>query len=60
MLGNWSFGDYFKEDSIAWSWEFLTSKDWLGLDSRKIAVSVFEGDNDAPRDEESASIWKKV
>jgi alanyl-tRNA synthetase len=42
MLGNWSFGDYFKEDSIAWSFEFLTSQHWLGLDPKKIAVSVFE------------------
>jgi len=60
MLGNWSLGDYFKEESIAYSFEFLTSKDRLGLDPRKIAVTVFEGDDDAPRDEESASIWAKV
>ncbi|MDD3145632.1 MAG: alanine--tRNA ligase [Candidatus Gracilibacteria bacterium] len=60
MLGNWSLGDYFKKDSIAYSWEFLTSKDWLALDPRKIAVTVFEGDSDAPRDEESASIWASV
>ncbi|PZM83138.1 alanine--tRNA ligase, partial [Candidatus Gracilibacteria bacterium] len=44
MLGNWSLGDYFKEDSIKWSFEFLTSADWLALDPRKIAVTVFEGD----------------
>ncbi|MDD3793416.1 MAG: alanine--tRNA ligase [Candidatus Gracilibacteria bacterium] len=60
MLGNWSLGDYFKKESIAYSWEFLTSKDWLALDPRKIAVTVFEGDSDAPRDEESASIWASV
>lgn len=58
MLGNWSLGDYFKKESIAWSYEFLTSKDWLGIDKRKIAVTVFEGDENAPRDEESANIWK--
>ncbi|NVP17899.1 alanine--tRNA ligase [Candidatus Gracilibacteria bacterium] len=60
MLGNWSLGDYFKKESIVYSWEFLTSSDWLALDPRKIAVTVFEGDNDAPRDEESATIWQSV
>jgi len=60
MLGNWSLWDYFKKESIAYSWEFLTSKDWLALDPRKIAVTVFEGDKDAPRDEESADIWASV
>lgn len=58
MLGNWSLGDYFKAESIAWSYEFLTSKDWLGIDPRKIAVTVFEWDKDAPRDEESAELWR--
>jgi alanyl-tRNA synthetase len=60
MLGNWSLGDYFKNESISYSLEFLTSKDWLALDINKIAVTVFEGDDDAPRDEESATIWAKV
>lgn len=60
MLGNWSLGDYFKEDSIKWSFEFLTDKKWLGLDIKKLAVSVFEGDADAPRDEFSADVWKKA
>jgi len=60
MLWNWSLWDYFKKESIAYSWEFLTSKDWLALDSKKIAVTVFEGDKDAPRDEESADIWASV
>lgn len=58
MLGNWSLGDYFKKEAIEWSWEFLTSKKWLGLDPKKLAVSVFAGDSDAPKDEESAEIWK--
>ncbi len=58
MLGNWSLGDYFKAESIAWSYEFLTSKDWLAIDPRKIAVTVFEWDQDAPRDEESAELWR--
>ncbi|MDD2891922.1 MAG: alanine--tRNA ligase [Candidatus Gracilibacteria bacterium] len=60
MLGNWSLGDYFKTDSIAWSWEFLTDKKWLGLDPRMISVTVFEGDKNAPLDEESIAIWKNV
>jgi alanyl-tRNA synthetase len=57
MLGNWSLGDYFKKDAIRWSWEFLTSPEWLGLPVEKLAVSVFAGDADCPRDEESANIW---
>ena len=58
MLGNWSLGDYFKKESISYSYEFLTSKDWLALDPRKISVTVFAGDENAPRDEEAAQIWK--
>lgn len=60
MLGNWSLGDYFKKDSIAYSWEFLTSPDWLALDPRKLSVTVFAGDENAPRDEESAGYWKAI
>lgn len=60
MMGNWSLGDYFKEDSIAYSWEFLTGKKYLNLDKNKIAVSVFKGDNDAPYDEEAYKIWEKI
>lgn len=61
MLGNWSLGDYFKEDAIRWSFEFLTSKDeGLGLDPRRLYVTVFEGDENAPRDEEAYSIWKNI
>ncbi len=59
MLGNWSLGDYFKKESIAFSYEFLTSPKWLGLDPRKISVTVFAGDENAPRDEEAASEWIK-
>lgn len=58
MLGNWSLGDYWKKEVIEWSYEFLTDKKWLGLDKSRLAVSVFGGDKDGPRDEESASIWK--
>ncbi len=59
MLGNWSLGDYFKKEMIPWSWEFLTSKDWLGLDPDKLAFTVFEGDQDCPRDEEAANLWRQ-
>ena len=60
MLGNWSLGDYFKKESIAFSYEFLTSPKWLGLDPCFISVTVFEGDENAPRDEEAAQYWKDV
>ena len=59
MLGNWSLGDYFKKESIAFSYEFLTSPRWLGLDPKKISVTVFAGDENAPRDEEAAGYWKE-
>lgn len=59
MLGNWSLGDYFKKESIAYSYEFLTSPKWLGLDPRKISVTVFAGDENAPRDEDAATFWKE-
>ncbi|NLM00319.1 MAG: alanine--tRNA ligase [Treponema sp.] len=60
MLGNWSLGDYFKKDSIAYSYEFLTSPKWLDLDPKMLSVTVFEGDENAPRDEESANYWKDI
>ncbi|MBI2543113.1 MAG: alanine--tRNA ligase [Candidatus Aenigmarchaeota archaeon] len=60
MLGNWSLGEYFKEDAIRWSFEFLTAKKWLGLDKKRLYISVFAGDKDAPRDEESAKIWQSL
>ena len=58
MLGNWSLGDYFKEEAIKWSWEFLTSEKWLGIPKEKLFVTVFEGDEDAPRDMESYEHWR--
>jgi alanyl-tRNA synthetase len=59
MLGNWSLGDYFKDESIRWSYELLTSKEWFNIPVEKLAVSVFEGDENAPRDEVSAKIWQE-
>ncbi len=57
MLGNWSLGDYFKEEAIKMSFDFLAKKEWLGLEKEKLAISIFEGDEDAPEDEESKNIW---
>jgi alanyl-tRNA synthetase len=53
MLGNFSFGDYFKEDAIAWAWEFLTSPKWMGLEPEKLWVSIYE------EDPEAGEIWKR-
>lgn len=60
MMGNWSLGDYFKEESIKYSWEFLTDPKWLGLDKNRLAVSVFKGDEDAPFDSEAYNLWKDI
>ena len=60
MMGNWSLGDYFKEEAIQWSFEFLTSKEeGLGLDPARLYITVFEGNEDAPKDMEAFDIWKK-
>ena len=58
MLGNWSLGDYFKKEKIAWSFEFLTSPKYLDINKDDLAVTVFAGDEDAPRDKESYNAWK--
>ena len=58
MLGNWSLGDYFKDESISMSYEFLTKE--LGIPSEKLSVTCFAGDEDCPRDTVSAEVWKKV
>lgn len=60
MLGNWSLGDYWKEQSIKWSFEFLTKPDWLGLDPNRLAVTVFGGDQDCAFDEESFNAWRQL
>jgi len=58
MLGNWSLGDYFKKEAIAFSFEFLTSETYLGIPIEKLSVTAFEGDESAPKDEETAEIWE--
>lgn len=61
MLGNWSLGDYFKKETLQWSWEFATDKKTgLGLDPKRIFVSAFEGDKEIPRDEESIKVWSEL
>jgi len=60
MLGNWSLGDYWKKEAITWSYEFLTSKKWLGFDPNKLSVTIFAGDKDSPRDDEAAEVWRSV
>ncbi len=60
MMGNWSLGDYWKEESINWSFELLTSPEGFELDPQRLYVTCFEGDENAPKDEESAEIWKKI
>ncbi|MEA2006730.1 MAG: alanine--tRNA ligase [Patescibacteria group bacterium] len=59
MLGNWSIGDYFKQGAIEYSWEFLTDEKWLGLDPKRIYVTVFNGNEDIARDDDSIGYWKK-
>ena len=60
MMGNWSLGDYFKQEKVAWSYDFLTNPKYLGLDKDRIAVTAFAGDEVAPRDNEVAEYWKQV
>jgi len=58
MLGNFSFGDYFKKDAIAWAWEFVTGEKWLGLAKERLAATVFAGEGSLPWDEEAYQLWK--
>jgi alanyl-tRNA synthetase len=60
MLGNWSLGDYFKKEAITWSYEFLTSPQWLGFSPDQLSVTVFCGGEGVPKDEESIAIWKSL
>ncbi|MEI6971816.1 MAG: alanine--tRNA ligase [bacterium] len=60
MLGNWSLGDYFKEEAIAWSYEFLTSGQYLGFSPDQIHVTVFAGKDQVPKDDESIRVWQRL
>ncbi len=60
MLGNFSFGDYFKKETISWCWEFLTSPEWLGLEAERLYPSVFAGNETTPADDEAFEIWNMV
>ncbi|MFP4364219.1 MAG: alanine--tRNA ligase [Spirochaetia bacterium] len=60
MLGNWSLGNYFKEEAIKMSYEFLTNEKWLGIPLEKLSVTVFGGDDQVPPDNESADIWESL
>ncbi|EKD46871.1 MAG: hypothetical protein ACD_67C00033G0001, partial [uncultured bacterium] len=60
MMGNWSFGDYFKKEAIEWSFEFLTDPKWLGLDKNRLYVTVFKGEDGIPRDTQAIEIWKET
>lgn len=60
MLGNWSLGDYFKDESIRWSFDFLTKSEWLGIPIDKLSVTVFEGEEGIEADTQSAHIWAEL
>ena len=60
MLGNFSFGDYFKKEAIPYAWEFLTSPEWVGLDPERLYPSVFAGNETTPADDEAFRIWHEV
>ena len=60
MLGNFSFGDYFKKDAIAYAWELLTSPEWFGIEKERLYCTIFEGDAAVPRDDEAYKYWLEV
>ena len=57
MLGNFSFGDYFKDKAIAYAWELITSPEWFGIEKEKLYVTIFKGENGVPRDVEAYDLW---
>jgi alanyl-tRNA synthetase len=60
MLGNFSFGDYFKQDAIAYAWELITSSQWFNMPVEKLYVTIFQGENGVPRDSEAHDFWLKA
>ncbi len=60
MLGNFSFGDYFKQDAIAYAWELVTSPQWFAMSDEKLYVTIFKGENGVPRDSEAFDFWIKA
>ncbi|HSM91483.1 MAG TPA: alanine--tRNA ligase [Anaeromyxobacteraceae bacterium] len=58
MLGNFSFGDYFKRDAVKWAWEFVTSEQWLGIPKDRLATTVFNGEGGLPWDQEAFDFWR--
>ena len=60
MLGNFSFGDYFKKEAIAYAWELVTSKEWFAISSEKLYATIFEGQGNIPRDDEAENYWLQV
>src|SRR5262244_3689190 len=57
MLGNFSFGNYFKREAIAYAWELVTSKEWFGVDKDKLYCTIFKGEEAVPRDDEAYDLW---
>ena len=60
MLGNFSFGDYFKKDAIAYAWELITSPEWFAIEKDKLYVTIFKGENGVPRDAEAYDLWARA
>src|SRR5262249_15562546 len=60
MLGNFSFGDYFKREAIAYAWELVTSKQWFGIDRAKLYCTIFKGEEGVPRDDDAEKFWIEV
>src|SRR5271155_252062 len=60
MLGNFSFGDYFKKEAIEYAWELVTAKEWYGIEKSKLYATIFEGTKDVPRDDEAEKFWMAV
>ncbi|MCA9349994.1 alanine--tRNA ligase, partial [Candidatus Saccharibacteria bacterium] len=60
MLGHWSLGDYYKKEALEWIWEWLTAPEYLGLESSKLYATVYQGDKQIPRDDQSIGIWQEI